>query len=48
MHIQSKFLIGLKIIYLPSHSEGQLGHMEQKQVLEDLVGACAVMKTDSK
>jgi hypothetical protein len=28
--------------------EEELGHMERKKVLEELVGACAVMKTDSK
>jgi hypothetical protein len=28
--------------------ELELGHMEWKKVLEELVGACAVMKTDSK
>jgi hypothetical protein len=42
MHIQNKFSIGKNIISFPSHGEGELGHMEQKEVLEDLVGACAL------
>jgi hypothetical protein len=28
--------------------EEELGHMEGKKVLEELVGACAIMKADSK
>jgi hypothetical protein len=43
MHIQSKLSIGKNIIYFPSHSKGELDHMEQKEVLEELVGACAIM-----
>jgi hypothetical protein len=43
MHIQSKFSIGKKIISFLSHIEGKLGNMEQKEVMEYLVGACAIM-----
>jgi hypothetical protein len=41
MHIQSKLSIGNNIISFPSRGEGELGHMAQKEVLEDLVLACA-------
>ncbi len=33
---------------IPITVEEELGHMERKKVLEELVGACAIMKTDSK
>jgi hypothetical protein len=42
MQIQSK-LIERKSSLIPITVEEELGHMEWKEVLEDLVGACAIM-----